>query len=220
MTTVADDLLDVLVRAGVTRIYGLVGDSLNALSDSVRRSGGAAKGGMDWVHVYNEEGAAFAASAEAQLTGRLAVCAGSCGPGNTHLIQGIMDAHRSGAPVLALATQIESRQIGTGYFQETKPEVLFGQASTTPRLCLIPIRSCASPVARSRTRSASGARPCWCFPVTSSTNIPTAPSRTAPWSPTVPALHHRKRQPQSWPGGSGTLKRLRSSPVSAVPVPG
>jgi pyruvate dehydrogenase (quinone) len=129
VSNVADDLLKVLIDAGVTRVYGLVGDSLNAISDAVRRSGGAAKGGIDWVHVYNEEGAAFAASAEAQLTGRLAVCAGSCGPGNTHLIQGVMDAHRSGAPVLALATQIESRQIGTGYFQETKPEVLFGQAS-------------------------------------------------------------------------------------------
>ena len=129
MTNVADDLLEVLVQAGVTRIYGLVGDSLNAISDAVRRSGGAAKGGIDWVHVHNEEGGAFAASAEAQLTGRLAVCAGSCGPGNTHLIQGVMDAHRSGAPVLALATQISSRQIGTGYFQETKPEALFGQAT-------------------------------------------------------------------------------------------
>jgi pyruvate dehydrogenase (quinone) len=129
VSNVADDLLKVLVDAGVTRIYGLVGDSLNAISDAVRRSGGAAKGGIDWVHVYNEEGAAFAASAEAQLTGRLAVCAGSCGPGNTHLIQGVMDAHRSGAPVLALATQISSRQIGTGYFQETKPEALFGQAT-------------------------------------------------------------------------------------------
>ena len=104
--TVADDLLDVLVQAGVTRIYGLVGDSLNAFSDAVRRSGGAAKGGIDWIHDHNEEGAAFAASAEAQLTGRLAVCAGSCGPGNTHLIQGVMDAHRSGAPVLALASHI------------------------------------------------------------------------------------------------------------------
>lgn len=129
MTNVADDLLKVLIQAGVTRVYGLVGDSLNAFSDAVRRSGGAAKGGVDWVHVYNEEGAAFAASADAQLTGRLAVCAGSCGPGNTHLIQGVMDAHRSGAPVLALATHISSRQIGTGYFQETKPEALFGQAS-------------------------------------------------------------------------------------------
>ena len=127
--TVADDLLDVLVQAGVQRIYGLVGDSLNAFSDSIRRSGGAAAGGIDWVHVHNEEAAAFAASAEAQLTGRLAVCAGSCGPGNTHLIQGVMDAHRSGAPVLALASHIPSRQVGTGYFQETKPEALFAQAS-------------------------------------------------------------------------------------------
>ncbi|MEY9968500.1 pyruvate dehydrogenase (quinone) [Streptacidiphilus sp. MAP12-16] len=126
---VADDLLDVLVQAGVRRIYGLVGDSLNAFSDSVRRSGGSAAGGIDWIHVHNEEAAAFAASAEAQLTGRLAVCAGSCGPGNTHLIQGVMDAHRSGAPILALASHIPSRQIGTGYFQETKPEALFAQAS-------------------------------------------------------------------------------------------
>jgi pyruvate dehydrogenase (quinone) len=129
VSNVADDLVKILVDAGVTRVYGLVGDSLNAFSDAVRRSGGAAKGGIDWVHVYNEEGAAFAASAEAQLTGRLAVCAGSCGPGNTHLIQGVMDAHRTGAPVLALATHIASRQIGTGYFQETKPEALFAQAS-------------------------------------------------------------------------------------------
>lgn len=127
--TVADDLLAVLVHAGVRRVYGLVGDCLNAFSDAVRRSGGAANGGIDWVHVYNEEAAAFAASAEAQLTGRLAVCAGSCGPGNTHLIQGVMDAHRSGAPVLALAAHIPSRQVGTGYFQETRPEALFTQTS-------------------------------------------------------------------------------------------
>jgi hypothetical protein len=127
--TVADSLLDVLVQAGVRRIYGLVGDSLNAFSDAVRRSGGAAKGGIDWVHVHNEEGAAFAASAEAQLTGALAVCAGSCGPGNTHLIQGVMDANRSGAPVLVLASHIISREIGTGYFQETDPQALFAQTS-------------------------------------------------------------------------------------------
>jgi pyruvate dehydrogenase (quinone) len=127
--TVADDLLEVLQAAGVTRIYGLVGDSLNAFSDAVRRSGGAAAGGVDWVHVHNEEAAAFAASAEAQLTGKLAVCAGSCGPGNTHLIQGVMDANRSGAPVLVLASHIPALQIGTGFFQETKPEALFEQAS-------------------------------------------------------------------------------------------
>ncbi|MDT7705269.1 MAG: hypothetical protein QOG20_876 [Pseudonocardiales bacterium] len=127
--TAADDLVDVLVQAGVTRIYGLVGDSLNAFSDAIRRSGGAANGGIDWVHVHNEEAASFAASADAQLTGRLAVCAGSCGPGNTHLIQGVMDAHRSGAPVLALASHIPSRQIGTGFFQETDPKALFTQTS-------------------------------------------------------------------------------------------
>lgn len=127
--TAADDLLDVLIAAGVQRIYGLVGDSLNAFSDAVRRRGGAADGGVDWVHVHNEEAAAFAASAEAQLTGRLAVCAGSCGPGNTHLIQGVMDADRSGAPVLVLATHIPLQHVGTGFFQETKPELLFGQAS-------------------------------------------------------------------------------------------
>ncbi|MEV2273476.1 thiamine pyrophosphate-dependent enzyme [Nonomuraea africana] len=122
--TVADDLVEVLVQAGVTRVYGLVGDSLNAFSDAVRRSGT-----LEWVHVHHEEAAAFAASADAQLTGRLAVCAGSCGPGNTHLLQGVMDAHRSGAPVLALASHIISTQIGTSFFQETKPEALFAQAS-------------------------------------------------------------------------------------------
>ncbi|SHN47617.1 thiamine pyrophosphate-dependent enzyme [Cryptosporangium aurantiacum] len=127
--TVADQLVAFLVGAGVRRVYGLVGDSLNAFSDAVRRSGGAANGGLDWIHVHNEEAAAFAASANAQLTGDLAVCAGSCGPGNTHLIQGVMDAHRSGAPVLVLASHIASRQIGSGFFQETKPEALFAQAS-------------------------------------------------------------------------------------------
>lgn len=127
--TVAQQLVEVLVQAGVTRVYGLVGDSLNAFSDAVRQSGGAAEGGLDWVHAYNEEGAAFAASAEAQLTGRLAVCAGSCGPGNTHLIQGVLDAHRSSAPVLVLASHIDSAEIGGGFFQETDPKRLFEQAS-------------------------------------------------------------------------------------------
>jgi pyruvate dehydrogenase (quinone) len=118
-----------LVQNGVTHIFGLVGDSLNSFSDAVRRSGGAAKGGIDWVHVRNEEAAAFAASAQAQITGKLAVCAASCGPGNTHLIQGVFDAHRSGAPVLVLASHIPAAQIGTGFFQETHPERLFDQAS-------------------------------------------------------------------------------------------
>ena len=127
--SVADQLVEVLVQAGVRRVFGLVGDSLNAFSDAVRRSGGAEKGGLDWVHVHNEEAAAFAASAEAQLTGRLAVCAGSCGPGNTHLLQGVFDAHRSAAPVLVLASHIASTEIGSGFFQETHPERIFDQAS-------------------------------------------------------------------------------------------
>ncbi|CAN5205972.1 pyruvate dehydrogenase [soil metagenome] len=130
MTTVADQLVAQLIDAGVHRIYGVVGDSLNPVVDAVRRSGGSAKGGIDWVHVRNEEAGAFAAGAEAQLTGKLAVCAGSCGPGNTHLINGLFDAHRSGAPVLAIASQIPSIEIGSGYFQETHPERLFVECSS------------------------------------------------------------------------------------------
>ncbi|GAA4896186.1 pyruvate dehydrogenase [Actinomycetospora straminea] len=128
--TVADQLIEVLVQAGVRRIYGLVGDSLNPIVDAVRRSGGAAAGGIDWIHVHNEEAGALAAAAEAQLTGTLAVCAGSCGPGNTHLVQGLYDAHRSAAPVLAIASHIPSLQIGTHYFQETHPERLFVECSS------------------------------------------------------------------------------------------
>ncbi|WP_020666783.1 pyruvate dehydrogenase [Amycolatopsis nigrescens] len=129
MTTVADQLIDVLIQAGVRRIYGVVGDSLNPVVDAIRRSGGSAHGGIDWVHVRNEEAGAFAAAAEAQLTGQLAVCAGSCGPGNLHLLQGLFDAHRSGAPVLAIASHIPAAQIGTGFFQETHPERLFQECS-------------------------------------------------------------------------------------------
>lgn len=124
MPTVADQFIEVLVQAGVRRIYGIVGDSLNPVVDAVRRSEG-----IEWVHVRHEEAAAFAAGAEAQITGRLGVCAGSCGPGNLHLINGLFDAHRSGAPVLALASHIPSEQIGTGFFQETHPEELFNECS-------------------------------------------------------------------------------------------
>ncbi|XRQ10147.1 pyruvate dehydrogenase [Actinomadura welshii] len=124
MATVADQFIEVLRQAGVRRIYGVVGDSLNPIVDAVRRTDG-----IEWVHVRNEEAGAFAAAGEAQATGRLAVCAGSCGPGNTHLVQGLYDAHRSGAPVLALASQIPSTQIGSNYFQETHPERLFAECS-------------------------------------------------------------------------------------------
>jgi pyruvate dehydrogenase (quinone) len=122
--TVADQFAEVLATTGVKRIYGIVGDSLNGLTDSLRR-----QGRIEWIHVRHEEVAAFAAGAEAHLTGDLAVCAGSCGPGNLHLINGLFDCHRSRVPVLAIAAQIPSAEIGAGYFQETHPETLFKECS-------------------------------------------------------------------------------------------
>src|SRR5467141_2720789 len=122
--TIADLLVDTLVAQGVERIYGVAGDSLNGITDSIRR-----QDQLRWVHTRHEETAAFAAGAEAHLTGRLAVCAGSCGPGNLHLINGLYDCHRSRVPVLAIAAQIPTSEIGSGYFQETHPEHLFAQCS-------------------------------------------------------------------------------------------
>ena len=121
---VAELLVDVLAEAGIERMYGVAGDSLNGITDSLRTSRR-----IQWIHVRHEEVAAFAAGAEAHLTGKLAVCAGSCGPGNLHLINGLYDCHRSRVPVLAIAAQIPSREIGSGYFQETHPEHLFAQCS-------------------------------------------------------------------------------------------
>jgi pyruvate dehydrogenase (quinone) len=117
---VAEVLVDTLVAAGVKRVYGVAGDSLNGITDSIRR-----QNDIRWIPVRHEETAAFAAGAEAHLTDGLAVCAGSCGPGNLHLINGLYDAHRSRVPVLAIAAHIPSREIGSGYFQETHPEHLF-----------------------------------------------------------------------------------------------
>jgi len=122
--TVANLLVDTLVAAGVKRVYGLAGDSLNGITDSVRT-----RDDIHWIPVRHEETAAFAAGADAHLTGELAVCAGSCGPGNLHLINGLYDCHRSRVPVLAIAAQIPSKEIGSGYFQETHPEHLFAQCS-------------------------------------------------------------------------------------------
>ena len=121
---VAELLVNVLAEADVKRIYGVSGDSLNGITDSIR-----ATGKLDWIHLRHEETAAFAAGAEAHLTGGLAVCAGSCGPGNLHLINGLYDCHRSRVPVLAIAAQIASDELGSGYFQETHPEHLFAQCS-------------------------------------------------------------------------------------------
>ena len=122
--TVADQFAGTLAAAGVKRIYGIVGDSLNGLTDAVRR-----QGKMAWVHVRHEEVAAFAAGAEAHLTGELAVSAGSCGPGNLHLINGLFNCHRSRIPVLGIAAHIPSAEIGSGYFQETHPPMLFKECS-------------------------------------------------------------------------------------------
>src|ERR1700723_2628241 len=123
-TSGADYMAAALLQAGVKRIYGVVGDSLNGFTDALRRLEE-----IEWVHMRHEEGAAFAAGAEAHLTGELAVCAGSCGPGNLHLINGLFDCHRSGVPVLAIAAQIPSAEIGAGYFQETRPQTLFQECS-------------------------------------------------------------------------------------------
>jgi pyruvate dehydrogenase (quinone) len=125
MPTVADQMVETLAAAGVARIYGIVGDSLNGFTDSLRRHGG-----IKWLHVRHEEVAAFAAGADAHVSGRLAVCAGSCGPGNLHLINGLFDCHRSRLPVVAIAAHIPSAEIGSGYFQETHPENLFRECSS------------------------------------------------------------------------------------------
>jgi pyruvate dehydrogenase (quinone) len=124
MTTVAERIVQTLRTAGVSRIYGLVGDSLNGITDSLREHEE-----MRWIPVRHEEVAAFAAGADALVTGRLAVCAGSCGPGNLHLINGLFDCHRNRVPVLAIAAQIPSTEIGSKYFQETRPQTLFKECS-------------------------------------------------------------------------------------------
>ena len=121
---VADVLVETLANAGVRRIHGVVGDSLNGITESLRQ-----RKEMSWFHYRHEEAAAFAAGAESQLTGQLAVCAGSCGPGNLHLINGLYDAQRSRTPVLAIAAHIPSVEIGSGYFQETHPQNLFQECS-------------------------------------------------------------------------------------------
>ncbi|QKC99034.1 ubiquinone-dependent pyruvate dehydrogenase [Mesorhizobium sp. NZP2298] len=122
--TVAQQLVETLQAAGIRRIYGVVGDSLNGITDAIRK-----QTQIEWIHVRNEEAGAFAAGAEAHLTGDLVVCAGSCGPGNLHLINGLFDCHRSHVPVLAIAAHIPSAEIGSGYFQETHPQELFRECS-------------------------------------------------------------------------------------------
>jgi pyruvate dehydrogenase (quinone) len=134
MAKIADQLVETLVKAGIKRIYAVTGDSLNEVNDAVRR-----EGSIQWIHVRHEEAGAYAAGAEAQVTGQLACCAGSSGPGHVHLINGLYDAHRSGAPVIAIASTISSFEYGTEYFQETNTIKLFddcshyNQVATTPK---------------------------------------------------------------------------------------
>jgi len=131
--TVADLLVATLKASGVQRIYGLPGDSLNGLTDALRRDGG-----LSWQHVRHEEAAALAAAGEATTTGELAVCAASCGPGNLHLINGLFDAQRSRVPVLAVAAHIPLTEIGSGYFQETHPQELFRECSVYAEMVSVP----------------------------------------------------------------------------------
>src|SRR5919106_1650691 len=131
--TVADVMVATLKASGVRRVYGIPGDSLNGFTDALRRDGTIA-----WRHVRHEEAAGFAAAGEAAVTGELAVCAGSCGPGNLHLINGLFDANRSRVPVLAIAAQIPSEEIGTEYFQETHPQQLFRECSVYCELVSVP----------------------------------------------------------------------------------
>src|SRR3979411_2122169 len=123
MAKVAEVFVETLVKAGVKRVYGVAGDSLNGITEAIR-----ATDGIDWLMVRHEEVAAFAAGAEAAMTGELAVCAGSCGPGNLHLINGLFDCHRSRVPVLAIAAHILSSEIGIDYFQATHPQALYQNA--------------------------------------------------------------------------------------------
>src|SRR6202162_6723734 len=120
----AELLVGTLLAAGVKRVYGVAGDSLNGITEAIRTHES-----IKWVHVRHEETAAFAAGAEAHLTGSLTVCAGSCGPGNLHLINGLYDCQRNGVPVLAIAAHVPSTEIGSGYFQETDPKHIFAQCS-------------------------------------------------------------------------------------------
>src|SRR6201989_1796242 len=123
-STVADVMVATLKNSGVQRVYGLPGDSLNGFTDALRRDGA-----LTWEHVRHEEAAAFAAAGEATMTGELAVCAASCGPGNLHLINGLFDANRSRVPVLAIAAQIPGDEIGSEDSQETHPQNLFRECS-------------------------------------------------------------------------------------------
>src|SRR3954469_20935056 len=173
--TASEYLVEALEKTGVKRVYGVVGDSLNGVSDALRR-----RKSIDWIHMRHEEGAAFAAGAEAHLTGQLAVCAGSCGPGNLHLINGLFDCQRSGVPVLAIAAHIPSSEIGIDFFQATHPEILFRECSHYVGLVSNPVQL---PQILERARGAAlgkGGWPSWSSRATWRCT-PSMPSRRGGW---------------------------------------
>ena len=133
----ADQVAEMIIDAGIKHVYGVVGDSINPIVDAIRRSDGK----LRWVHVRNEEVGAFAAGADALLTGQIAACAGSCGPGNLHLIQGLYNSHRNRASVFAIAGQVPSRFLGTEYFQETHPERIFRDCSHYCEAAYTPVQA-------------------------------------------------------------------------------
>jgi enoyl-CoA hydratase/carnithine racemase len=213
---VADLIAETLAQAGVKRIFGVVGDSLNGLTDALRK-----RKAIDWIHVRHEEVAAFAAAAEAQITGELAVCAGSCGPGNLHLINGLFDAHRSRTPVLAIAAQIPSAEIGGGYFRRRIRRTCSGNAATIaswfpiPRNCLT---SWKMPFAR---RWGGAASPSSSSPATFA--LRPAPKRgispNAGLLPRCPSSGRPKANWRRWPNSSTAPGASRCSVAAAVPAP-
>src|SRR5258706_50330 len=205
MKTVADQFAETLAAIGVERIYGVVGDSLNGITDALRR-----QGRVDWVHVRHEEVAAFAAGAEAHLTGSLAVCAGSCGPGNLHLINGLFDCHRNRVPVLAIAAHIPSPEIGSGYFQETHPEILFRECSHHCELVSSPAQMPRA--LEAAIRAAVGKRGVAVVGISRGTSL--QPSVGAPAPPGGGVL---PCPPLGRPAGSG-LARPRVLRYAAVPA--
>jgi pyruvate dehydrogenase (quinone) len=193
-TTVADVMVATLKASGVRRVWGIPGDSMNGFTDALRRDGT-----ITWEHVRHEEGAAFAAAAEAAVTGELAVCGGSCGPGNLHLINGLFDANRSRVPVVAIAAHIPREEIGGGYFQETHPDRLFVECSVYCELVSVPeqlprVLEMAMRAALAR----GGSRWSWC-PARCSSPTPrrtTSRSRSGPPSRSSVRTSSRWRPPR------------------------
>ncbi len=120
---VADIIVDVLEKAGVKRCYGVVGDTLNHVTDAIRRSE------IDWVHMRHEEAGAFAAGAEAYMTGTLTACAGSCGPGSLHFINGIYESNRNRAPLVLIASQVATNELGIDFPQEVEFKPIYSHCS-------------------------------------------------------------------------------------------